>query len=357
MNGAGQVDTIRNRTALSMSASVLLLFDVMGLCVAAPISAHVGASWLAPAHFTPSSAIDFEHAALAAAVMAPFMLYFRAAVSHGRNPLLLHYHALRFAVFAGVVVALAAAIQVLPRFPRAWLVVWFGTGLLLTSFARILTGGTLRRLQRRGVLKEVIAVVGAGPVTDRLIGELILGGPQAVEVLGVFDDRSGRATDCSYQPVGSVSQLLELGKLRKIDWILLTLPPTAGERLAAVVHRLKSLSAPIALCPPHVGLSAQDHRDDDLEGGLLVGPLTDRQIERWGALIRAGEASLPRWIVTLALLPIAAAEAYAGRSARYVAALAPRRIGRWRVRLGSVRRRTDAMDPPRQSVSQWKTCR
>ena len=321
-----------------MSGGVLLLLDVMGLCVAAPISARVGASWLAPAHFTAGSGIDFEHAALAAAVMAPFMLFFGAAGSHRSNPLLLHYHALRFAVFAGVVVALAAAIQVLPRFPRGWLVVWFGTGLLLTSFARIVTGGYLRRLQRRGVLKEVISVIGAGPVTDRLIGELSLSGPQAIEVLGVFDDRFGRAADYTHQPAGSVSQLLELGKLRKIDWILLTLPPTAVDRVAAVVHRLKSLSAPIALCPPHVGLSPHDQPGNDLERGMLVGPLTERQIERWSALIRAAEASLPRWIVTLALVPMAAAEAYAGR-------------------LASVRHRTDAMDRSDQSVSQWKTCR
>jgi FlaA1/EpsC-like NDP-sugar epimerase len=307
---------------------VLLLFDFMGLCLAAPVSAHVCTHWLAPLHVTARTGIDFEHAALAAALMAPFILFFGSAVSHGKNPLLVHHHALRFALFAGVVLALGAAIQILPSFPRGWLVIWFATGLLLTSFARILTGRYLGRLQRRGVLTEVIAVVGAGPVTDRLIGALRHTGPHAVELLGVFDDRFGRAAGCTTQPIGSVARLLELGKTQKIDWILLTLPPTAEDRLSSVVQRLKSLSAPIALCPPHADLALPDHAGGDLHGGVLVRALTDRQIKRWGALIRAAEAFLPRWMITLALLPLAAAEAFAGRLVRYVAAVTQRRVAR-----------------------------
>lgn len=264
-------------TAVSAVGIALLLFDVLGLCLAAPVSAHVCAHWLAPHHAAAGSELNFEHAALAAAMMAPFI---------GQKRLLVHHHALRFALFAGVVLALGAAIQVLPGFPHDWLIIWFVTGLLLTSFARILASRYLRRLQRRGVLTEVIAVVGAGPVTDRLIDTLRHSGRHAVELLGVFDDRYGRSADCATQPIGSVAQLLEMGKTRKIDWILLTLPATAEHRLSSVVHRLKSLSAPIALCPQHVGLR-----------------LPDRQIRRWGALIRAGEASLPRWMITLASLP------------------------------------------------------
>jgi exopolysaccharide biosynthesis polyprenyl glycosylphosphotransferase len=100
--------------------------------------------------------------------------------------------------------------------------------------------------------------------------------------------------------------LIELGKTRKIDWILLALPPTAEHRLLSIVQRLKALSVPIGLCPQHVG-SMVPYRTVDYAGdGVPVSLLADRPIKRWDAVIKWGEDFFIGGIVTLLLLPVLA---------------------------------------------------
>jgi exopolysaccharide biosynthesis WecB/TagA/CpsF family protein len=127
------------------------------------------------------------------------------------------------------------------------------------------------------------------------------------------------------KPTGTVAQLIELGKTRKIDWILLTLPPTAEQRLLSIMQRLKALSVPIGLCPQHVGLTVPYRTINYVGDSVPVSLLADRPIKRWDAVIKAGEDFLPRWIVTLALLPLVAFEALAGRLARSSSAVTQQR--------------------------------
>src|SRR4029077_12956754 len=201
--------------------------------------------------------------------------------------------------------------QALDSFPNGWLLLWFVSSLSLTSLTRVLAAQYLRRLQRQGVLTEVIAVVGAGPVADRLVQALRQTRPETIELLGVFDDKILGAVPSTIRSSGTLAQLLELGKTRKIDWILLTLPPTAEHRLLSIVQRLKALSVPIGLCPQHVGLTVPYRTIDYVGDSVPVSLLADRPIKRWNAVLKAGEDFLPRWIVTLAMLSLAALAALA----------------------------------------------
>jgi exopolysaccharide biosynthesis WecB/TagA/CpsF family protein len=303
---------------VSMTSGLLLLFDLLFLFLAASLSTLLYTHWLGLA---PRLGSDFGRAVLVAAVFAPFILYdkrFGSVASRGQMQVLVRSHALRFTIFAGVVLALGAASQALDSFPRGWLVTWFATSLLLTSLTRLLAAQYVRRLQRQGVLTEVIAVVGAGPVADRLVQALRQTRPETIELLGVFDDKILGAVPSTIRSDGTLARLLELGKTRKIDWILLTLPPTAEHRLLSIVQRLKALSVPIGLCPQHVGLTVPYRTIDYVGDSVPVCLLADRPIRRWDAVIKAGEDFLPRWIVTLALLLLAAIGALGGKLVRFV---------------------------------------
>lgn len=307
---------------VSMSSDLLLVFDLICLFFAATLSTLLYTRWLAPAGIAPHSGIELGQAALGAAVLAPFILYdksFGSVASRGRMSVLMRSYAQRFALFAGVVLALGAVSQALYSFPPGWLVIWFTTSLLLTLLTRVLAARYVRRLQRRGLLSEVIAVVGAGPVTDRLVHALRQTRADTIELLGVFDDKvDGKFAGTEHstiKPVGTLAQLIELGKTRRIDWILLTLPPTAEHRLLSIVQRLKALSVPIGLCPQHVGLTVPYRTIDYVADSVPVSLLADRPIKRWDAVIKAGEDLLPRWIVTLALLPLAVIEALSDKIA------------------------------------------
>ncbi|MDO8704297.1 MAG: exopolysaccharide biosynthesis polyprenyl glycosylphosphotransferase, partial [Sulfuricaulis sp.] len=110
---------------------------------------------------------------------------------------------------------------------------------------------------------------------------------------------------------GTLAQLIELGKTRKIDWILLTLPPTAEQRVLSMVQRLKALSVPIGLCPQHVGLTVPYRTIDYVGGSVPVSLLADRPIKRWEAVVKGGEDFLIGGIATLLLLPVLAIVALA----------------------------------------------
>ena len=297
---------------VSMSSGLLLFFDILCVLLAASLSTLFYTYWLAPLSLTPDFGRACEQAALVAAVLAPFILYdqrFGAVASRGQMSLLVRAYTVRFTLFTSVVLALGIICQALEHFPVSWLVTWFTASVVLTSLTRVLVAHSLRRLQRQGVLTEVIAVVGAGPVADRLVQALRQSRPGTIELLGVFDDKIVGAAPSLIKSTGTVDELIELGKTRKIDWILLTLPSTAEQRVLSIVQRLKALSAPIGLCPQHVGLTVPYHTVDYVGDSVPVSLLADRPIKRKDAMIKAAEDFLPRWIITLALLPLAVLEA------------------------------------------------
>jgi exopolysaccharide biosynthesis WecB/TagA/CpsF family protein len=311
-----------NRNVAALASDLLPLCDFVCLFLAASVSTLLYTYWLTPLGLAlPRFGNAFGQAALVAAVLAPFILYdkrFGCVASRGQMPVLVRSYALRFTIFAGVVLALGAVSRALNNFPVGWLVIWFAASLVLTSLTRLLVAQTVRHLQRQGVLTEVIAVVGAGPVTDRLVQALRQARPETIELLGVFDDKIVGAVHSAIKPAGTLAQLIELGKTRKIDWILLTLPPTAEHRLLSIVQRLKALSVPIGLCPQHVGLSVPYRTIDYVADSVPVSLLADRPIKRWDAVIKGAEDFLPRWIITLALLPLVALEALAGKLVKFV---------------------------------------
>jgi exopolysaccharide biosynthesis WecB/TagA/CpsF family protein len=318
-----------SRNVASLTSDLIPLFDLACLFLAASLSTLLYTHWLGLA---PHFGAGFERAALVAAVLASFILYdkdFGSVASRGHMPLLVRSHALRFTLFAGAALALGTLSQALDNFPRGWLALWFASSLLLSSLTRVLAARYLRRLQRQGVLTEVIAVVGAGPVADRLVQALRQTRPETIELLGVFDDKIIGAVPSLIPSDGTLAQLLELGKTRKIDWILLTLPPTAEQRLLSIVGRLKALSVPIGLCPQHVGLTVPYRTIDYVGDSLPVSLLADRPIRRWNAVNRGVESFLPRWIVTVAALSLAAIEALADGILKFVLAFLQQRAAKF----------------------------
>jgi exopolysaccharide biosynthesis WecB/TagA/CpsF family protein len=140
-------------------------------------------------------------------------------------------------------------------------------------------------------MREVVAVVGTGPEADRLVHSLQMTTGGGIDVIGRFADEFGPQAAGASPGHGTVAQLLDLGKHRRIDWILLALPGHDELSLSAVVQRLKALSAPIGLCPA---------ADDDV--GAIGTNLHTSQAQTF-------VDSLPRWCLTLLTMPVLAARA------------------------------------------------
>jgi Undecaprenyl-phosphate glucose phosphotransferase len=308
-----------SRQAASLASDLLPPFDVVCLIVAGVLSTLVcNYCWVPSLALVPRpGGGGVLQTTLVAAVLAPFILYdkrFGSIASRGQFVTLVRSHALRFISFAAVVWVLGALSQSLGNFPRGWLALWFVASVLLTSLLRVVVARYMRHLQRRGVLTEVVAVVGAGPIAERLVQMLRQTRPQSIDILGIFDDSTGRAAHGTLaQPGGTLAHLIEIGKTRKIDWILLALPSASEHRMPSVVQRLKALSVPIALCPQQIELAAPTLPIGYLANTIPVSLLADRPIQRWDAVVKGAEDLIIGGIITACLLPVLALIAIAIR--------------------------------------------
>ena len=127
----------------------------------------------------------------------------------------------------------------------------------------------------------------------------------------MFDDKLLGAPACEIAARGDLAKLLELGATRRIDWIILPLPPAADDRIRALVERLKVLGVPIGLCPEQVGLTLPYRVVDYVGAGVPVSLLSRRPLQRWGAVQKATEDLLLGSLMLLVLLPLMALVALA----------------------------------------------
>lgn len=245
-----------SRDTVSLVGDLLPLCDFTGILLAAYLATLVYAHWISAGVVSFGLWDNVGRAALVAAVLAPLVLCDRAFVSFangGQTAALIRCYVVRFVMFVGVVAALSFASRSLQSLPYAWLALWFASSLLITALTRGLLVGSLRRLERKGILAETVAVVCAGPIADQLIDHLKQTRGSSVEIIGVFDERADSYDGCVHKPTGSITDLIALGQSQSIDWILIALPASAEKRTEeltrSIVHRLKALAVPIGLCP------------------------------------------------------------------------------------------------------------
>lgn len=303
---------LAHRNPASLAADLLPLFDFAILLGLTSLASGLFGRWLLAVGTGP----DLAQAALAGAVLAPFMLYdkgFGTAARSGRMRALLRAHTLRFALFAVVLLAVAACSEKLEAIPPTHFALWLTAALLATGFTRLVVGRHVSQLQRQGHLSESVAVVGAGPQAQQFVQALGGAGAGRIEMLGLFDDRLRGATPREAGLTGTLAQLIELAATRHIDWIVLTIPEAPPLRLDAIALQLAGLAVPIALCPELAGPLGPPRAIDAIGGTVPVERLVDRPIGRWNAVLKCAEDLLLGGLITLALLPVLAVIALAVR--------------------------------------------
>ncbi len=288
-----------NRSHVLYVNGILPLTDFICLLLAAQLAGMIDPTWLAGTSFDKHG-----YLAVLAATLGAIFLYdrrFGSIASRGKTSALIRYYLIGFAKFIGCVLLIGIVSRVLSTIPGSVTAAWLVLGMLSTGVMRVILAANVRRLVRSGALTEVIAIVGAGPLAERLGRHLRQTRPVSVDLLGVFDD-APRPT-ASGPLAGDIEQLIELGKTRHIDWIFLTLPLSDEQRLVSVVNRLKSLSVSVALCPRNVGMQTPYYMIDYVGDDMPVALLVNRPQQRWLPAIRSIGQFLPRWITTMVLMP------------------------------------------------------
>ena len=135
---------------------------------------------------------------------------------------------------------------------RAWALGWFVGGGVLLLVTRVAMTIWVRRLKRRGIFDQRVAIFGAGPQGARLANYIQTHDKLTIALVGFFDDRlDGRVgkTAANLPVLGNLDALVAMIRDGALDQVIVALPWSAEARLQDVVSRLALTPVRIRLAP------------------------------------------------------------------------------------------------------------
>lgn len=185
--------------------------------------------------------------------------------------------------------------------PRTWLIAWSASILLLTLGARLVLGRYLSMLERRGLLRENVAIVGNRAAADGLLAHLQRSKPPGMDVIGLFETSPAH-----------LELLVNIGQTGILDTIVVALPERDTAEILRATDAIKALDVKVVLCPYQDRLPLPLPRDRDL-AGAPTWLLALRPIRRWGVVLKTIEDKLIGSLLLVLLLPVMLAAALAIR--------------------------------------------
>jgi Undecaprenyl-phosphate glucose phosphotransferase len=175
-------------------------------------------------------------------------------------------------------------------FSLRWLAMWLGGAFVAIAATRSGVASAVQRRMAQGRLTQTVVIVGAGEYGQRLVAHLSAGRTAGLRLIGFFDDRKDRVPSHvhGFPVLGTVGDLLELGKTTAIDQVIIALPWSAETRLLEVLHKLKSLPTNISLCPDRIGFHLRYHGVMQC-GAVPLVSVVDPPLGHWRGFAKACE--------------------------------------------------------------------
>src|SRR5579859_1658020 len=198
-----------------------------------------------------------------------------------------------FFSFVAILLVIGLAVGTLDHASMLWGGLWLSSTFTLFLATRLALGRAIAVMVRRGILRDAVAVVGGGPLADRLITHLStlhIRNPDRcpIEVVGIFDDRHNRLPAGCRSVAGTLDDLITLGQEGVFDRVVLTLPWSAERRLVEIRNKLQALAIDISLCPDGIAFSTPSRQHSEF-GELPFLSLAERPLRRWGAIAKRVE--------------------------------------------------------------------
>ncbi len=174
-----------------------------------------------------------------------------------------------------------------------WAAAWFSGAFALMGFGRFVLWRRMQAWTRAGRLGEVVAIVGAGAVAQRLLRSLAAR-PSSLRVLGVYDDEvgvcEGQAAElprsCMGYPIrGTVDDLVNEARQRHIDTVLVAVPLNDDRALVETLNRLCLVPVNVRLCPDAFGLRLGEVRASHIAGHTFL-DVIDRPLSGWPSIAK-----------------------------------------------------------------------
>jgi Undecaprenyl-phosphate glucose phosphotransferase len=186
-----------------------------------------------------------------------------------------------------------------------WIVEWLTGELVLLLAIRIGFQYLCGHWSREGRLTRQVAVVGAGPVGERLLRRLGSESGPDLQVVGVYEDRHQRLPDrCAGYPIrGSVDDLVVDIRRQRVDAVIVTLPLTAERRIRQIVEKLRQTPVALELCPEWFDLSVGACPMDRLADVPLL-QAAEPPLHDWRGIAKDVEDRILSALILLMISPI-----------------------------------------------------
>jgi len=190
-------------------------------------------------------------------------------------------------VFA-LLMAMAFFTKLGQEYSRFWAAAWYTSGLVGLMLFRIGLSFSVRNWSKLGRLNRRAVIVGGGTEAHKLISALEASRDTDIRIYGVFDDRIGDRTSkriAGYPRLGTIDQLVEFGRKKRLDLLILTLPLTAENRLLELYKKLLVLPVDIRLSA-HTNALRFRPRTYSYIGNVPFIDMQDKPITDWDYVLK-----------------------------------------------------------------------
>ncbi len=190
-------------------------------------------------------------------------------------------------VFA-LLMAMAFFTKLGQEYSRFWAAAWYASGLVGLMLFRIGLSFSVRNWSKLGRLNRRAVIVGGGPEAYKLISALEASRETDIRIYGVFDDRIGDRMSkrvAGYPRLGTIDQLVEFGREKRLDLLILTLPLTAENRLLELYKKLLVLPVDIRLSA-HTNALRFRPRTYSYIGNVPFIDMQDKPITDWDFVLK-----------------------------------------------------------------------
>jgi len=166
------------------------------------------------------------------------------------------------------------------------LVRWYFAGLAVFVVSRAIVTHLVKGWTLDGRLERRAVIVGGGKLAEDLIRSLEAQPGNDIRICGIFDDRTDERSPQmveGYPKLGTIPELVEFGRLVKLDMLIVTLPISAAVRVQQLLHKLWVLPVDIRLSA-HADKLKFRPRNYSYEGALPFIDVVDKPLADWDAV-------------------------------------------------------------------------
>jgi hypothetical protein len=185
-----------------------------------------------------------------------------------------------------------------------WIALWFSGSVVLLVTSRAILHHQMRIWKRAGRLGEVVAIVGAGPVAQRLLRSMnsTQGSPR---IFGVYDDQASTLPQrcMGHAILGSVDQLVRDSRVHGIDTIIVALPSNGDHLLVETLNKLSLVPVDVKLCPGEFVVRLGALQASHIGGHTFLNVI-DRPLRDWRWIAKSIEDRLLGALILTLIEPI-----------------------------------------------------